>query len=1047
MTTPSAVCPVLVGRAGEIRDLEAAADRRNVTLVAGEAGVGKSRLASEAVRLAETRGWHRMVGYCTPDAGVPYGPFVTAVRRRTRTLADDALARLFDGAALLASALLPEVARAVGLPASSVSSEEDLFAAVWQLLNRLSAPEGALLLLEDLHWADTDSLRLFSYLARETADLGTWMVGTYRADELHRRHPLTGVLADLGRERRYREIRLGSLGRDDLRQMVSAILDDTEVGDEFLDAVLERTEGNPFFVEELVKVLVERGDIFHQAGDWARRDLADIEMPLTVRETLLARARTLADDARRALELAALAGDRLDLDVLARAAEIEEAALASVVEEGLRLQLLTERRDGPVTAVAFRHALTREAFADEVVGPPRQQAHRRIAEALRAVHAEELDQVAAELADHYAEGGERTAALEYGLRAARFACSSLAWEEAGRRYDRALQLMDRTAPERQAVLLEAAEALREGGESTLVDAFAIEAGQLAHARGDRLAEGRALLVRSRTLWVAGESAQALEVLRRGAELIGDADDWQRALAEARLIRMLALTDHPIEMLERLPGAIELATRVENWSALSALQGTALISTGYGPEFEATYLSALTAARRAGDAASEWNLETNTGYVRLWCGDLSGSRRALVRAVELTERYAPSFKYPAAGYAWLLSLTGEYDESWDSAQPLRNSTHVPTAIVALTALYEVAERRGKETEELVEELAALAARTGEAQRTVPAAAALARHELAQKGAGAAPRFWEALAVTSDASRGGSHWMFSPDLARALAEEGEAGELERWAQAVHRLTEVDAQPHNRAADELVHGFAASVAGDDQAARRSFTEAAELFAVMPCPARQAEALLGLADHLARAEGPESGVDPARRALEVARGIGAGPLAERARRAIERGQAPAVLASVLFTDIVGSTERLTAMGDRAWRDVLARHNTLVRRELAQWKGHEVNTTGDGFVVWFDTPAPAIRCALALRHALGTAGITVRSGLHTGECQVSGDDLSGITVHIAARVSALAGAGEVLVSRTIRDLVAGSGFAFEDRGTHTLKGVEGDWQLYAVTS
>ena len=288
VTTQSAVCPVQVGRDAEVKALAANAGRRATTFIAGEAGVGKSRLAAEAMQVAKEQGLSRLVGHCTSGASEPYAPFVTAVRRRTRTLDEKSVGRVFDGPALLAAALLPEVARTLELP-KEPPRQQDLFAAVWQLLNRLARPSGCLLLIEDLHWADTDSLALLSYLAREIDDLGVWLVGTYRADELHRRHPLTLALAELRRERRYEEIALRPLQREELREMVSAIFEGEAISDEFLDALLGRTEGNPFFVEELIKVLVERGDIYQEAGSWARRDLADIEMPVTVRETLLSR--------------------------------------------------------------------------------------------------------------------------------------------------------------------------------------------------------------------------------------------------------------------------------------------------------------------------------------------------------------------------------------------------------------------------------------------------------------------------------------------------------------------------------------------------------------------------------------------------------------------------------------------------------------------------------------------------------------------------------------------------------------------------------------
>jgi class 3 adenylate cyclase len=166
-------------------------------------------------------------------------------------------------------------------------------------------------------------------------------------------------------------------------------------------------------------------------------------------------------------------------------------------------------------------------------------------------------------------------------------------------------------------------------------------------------------------------------------------------------------------------------------------------------------------------------------------------------------------------------------------------------------------------------------------------------------------------------------------------------------------------------------------------------------------------------------------------------------ARRARE---ADRVLATVLFTDIVGSTERAAAMGDRAWRTLLNDHNRAVRAELARFRGREISTTGDGFFAAFDGPARAIRCACAIREAVGQLGIEIRAGVHTGEVEMVDGDLRGLTVHIGARIAALAGASEVLVSRTVADLVAGSGITLVDRGEHDLRGIRESWRLFAVT-
>jgi class 3 adenylate cyclase len=156
-------------------------------------------------------------------------------------------------------------------------------------------------------------------------------------------------------------------------------------------------------------------------------------------------------------------------------------------------------------------------------------------------------------------------------------------------------------------------------------------------------------------------------------------------------------------------------------------------------------------------------------------------------------------------------------------------------------------------------------------------------------------------------------------------------------------------------------------------------------------------------------------------------------------------VLATILFTDIVGSTELAARLGDTAWRDLLARHHAVVRRELARFHGRELDTAGDGFFAVFDGPARAVQAAAALRDPLRAIGLEVRAGLHTGECEVNDGKVVGIAVSIGARISALAGPGEVLISRTVRDLVAGSGLVFQDRGEHALKGIADTWHLYAL--
>jgi pimeloyl-ACP methyl ester carboxylesterase len=166
-----------------------------------------------------------------------------------------------------------------------------------------------------------------------------------------------------------------------------------------------------------------------------------------------------------------------------------------------------------------------------------------------------------------------------------------------------------------------------------------------------------------------------------------------------------------------------------------------------------------------------------------------------------------------------------------------------------------------------------------------------------------------------------------------------------------------------------------------------------------------------------------------------------ERSAPEVER-----ILVTILLTDIVASTDRAAELGDHRWRDLLNRHDALVERALGRFRGHLVDKTGDGILATFDGPARAIRCGIALAESARGLGLEIRAGLHTGEVEIRGDRLAGIAVHITSRISSLAGPGEVLVSSTVKDLVAGSGIRFVDRGSHVLKGVPGEWRLFAIT-
>ncbi len=312
------------------------------------------------------------------------------------------------------------------------------------------------------------------------------------------------------------------------------------------------------------------------------------------------------------------------------------------------------------------------------------------------------------------------------------------------------------------------------------------------------------------------------------------------------------------------------------------------------------------------------------------------------------------------------------------------------------------------------------------------------------------WWERMRATRGGGApgqavGGATPLLS-GLANLIPREGpfaEIGELvrrpERWEggldELIRQVSQLEGSDTSRSGDLLAHIAVPTIVADtsDDPASAGLTVASRIRG---------------ARHRALPSEPElpwtdGGPSPS---LLGILGEGTPPAAAAHGAPSRSAPATRVLATLLFTDIVASTERLAQVGDAAWRDLLERHHAIVRGDLARYGGQEIDNAGDGFLASFSTPAPAIRCALAAIGELAAIGLGIRCGLHTGECEQIGGKLGGIAVHIGARIAAKAGAGEVLVSATVRDLVTGSGIVFADRGTAELKGLPGTWPIFAVT-
>src|SRR5512132_2507869 len=436
-------CPIFVGRAEELRRLEAALERAcagepAIVLLAGEAGVGKTRLVAElAARAEEGAGARVLVGGCIwlGEGALPYAPVVEALRPLVRTLDPAALRSLAGPAHAELAGLLPELGDQRPGPAKPAGyGQARLFELFLGLLDRLGKERPLVLVVEDLHWADRSTRDLLAFVVRNLRSERILLLATYRSDELHRRHPLRPFLAELARGGVER-VELEPFGHQELAILLEGILG-APPDAATVDDVLARSEGNAFFAEELVAAAAYR------AGSL---------LPQTLRDVLLIRFEALSDQAQAVLRVAAVAGRRVQHELLARVAGMAEPALLDGLRDTVAHQLLVVGADGG--SYAFRHALVQEAVYAEALPGERNRLHVAFATALEA-HPELAGgagpAVAAEIALHWHAAGDQPRALVASVRAGMQAFSGYGFAEAQRHLERALELWERVAdaPER-----------------------------------------------------------------------------------------------------------------------------------------------------------------------------------------------------------------------------------------------------------------------------------------------------------------------------------------------------------------------------------------------------------------------------------------------------------------------------------------------------------------------------------------------------------------------------------------------------------------------
>ncbi len=447
----SVVSPILVGRADYVesirQDLDAAGDGRGRTVtLAGEAGIGKSRLAAETRAAAAERGFFVLQGHCfEPDATLPYAPLLDLLRACTR---DRSLAEITEGLGQDATdiaRMMPEIASIVpGLPpAPPLEPEQEkrrIFQALTQSFARLAQRQPLLIVVEDVHWIDDTSLEFLLVLARRLPALRALLLLTYRSDEVHA--ALGRTLARMDRERLVSECALRPLSAAEVDTMIRAIFEqDTPTRAEFLDPIVSLTEGNPFFIEEILKSLVAAGGIFYADGTWERKPISELDIPRSVHDAVYQRTQQLSTEARQILTTAAVTGRRFDFALLQRVTGRDEDELLGVIKEMIAAQLVVEES---ADHFSFRHALTQHVIYSGLLARERRSLHRTIGEHMRQLYAGAIEPHLADLAHHFYEGGAWDEAYYYcrrvGENAQKLYASRAAVEHFGRAMEAARHL-------------------------------------------------------------------------------------------------------------------------------------------------------------------------------------------------------------------------------------------------------------------------------------------------------------------------------------------------------------------------------------------------------------------------------------------------------------------------------------------------------------------------------------------------------------------------------------------------------------------------------